>query len=115
LAEVGTPPTALGARTAGRDEREHDVVSRRERLNLGSHLDDDTRGLVAENQGQRLWELAVDDVKIAGADAAGRDLHEHLGLSWRGQVDLQDLDGLARPPEDRRLRLHGTSVQAGSA
>jgi hypothetical protein len=86
------------------------VVSRRERLNFGPHLDDDTRGLVAENQRQRLWEIAVDDVKIAGAHAAGRDLHEHLALLRRRQVDLEDLDGLARLPKDRRLRFHGTSL-----
>jgi len=86
------------------------VISRDQRLDTSPDLDDDARGLVSENQRQGLRESAVDDMQVAGANPARRDLHEHLALSWRSQLDLQDLHGLARSPEDSRLRLHDVSL-----
>ena len=59
-------------------------------FNAGTGRDDFSRGLMAHDQ-RRLASTrrAIPPVKIAAADAAGVDTHQHLvvGDGWRGKID----------------------------
>jgi hypothetical protein len=114
-AEIGAAPPALVALAAGGHEREDDMVARLERLHARTGLLHDTRGFVPEDERERLGQVALDDVQVAVADAAGRDADEHLAFLRRGEVDLENLDRPARLPEDGGLRLHAASVPLPSA
>ena len=106
LAEVGPPaPTRLALAARGH-EREHDVVARPDALDPGARVDDHAGGLVAEDERERLREVAVDDVQVARADAARRDPDQRLAGVGRLELDVLDPDRLSRLPENGCLHPH---------
>jgi hypothetical protein len=115
LAEIRPATPALGALAAGRDESEDHVVPRPEPLDVRPCLDDHACRLVPEHERHGLRELAVHDMEIARAHAAGGDLHEHLPLPRRREIDLEDLDGPPWLPQHGGLCLHGASVPSAPA
>jgi hypothetical protein len=62
---------------------------------------------MAQHQGQRLREVAVDHVEVAGAHPAGRDPNESLALLGRRQLDVEDLDGTPGLSQNGCLHPHG--------
>ena len=61
---------------------------------------------MAEDQWERLGEVAVDHVEVACADAAGDDADERLALVRRRQLDVEDLDRPTCLPEHGSLHPH---------
>ncbi len=106
LAEVAPAFAARTATAARGNEREHDVVASLQALDPVPHFADDPRRFVAEDDRQRLREIAVDHVHVACTHAAGGHLDQHLSGLRRSKLDLANVDGLARAPEDGCLRLH---------
>src|SRR6516165_11225358 len=87
------------------------------------HVDSPDDFVAGDNRKLRIWQLAVDDVKIGAAHAAGGDANPYLPRSRLGIRPLDQLERLAltfqhhcthstlafsrvfgRPPSDRRDR-----------
>lgn len=62
-----------------------------------AHLDDDAGAFVAEHDGEEAFGVVTRKREGIGMTHAGmRDLHQHLALAGRFDVDLDDFEGLAR-------------------
>ena len=101
---------------AGHEGRDHDLAADLERpahvvvAELRALLDDDARDLVAEREGpgQGRRPVALEDVQIGAADAAGADLEEGGIGGHLGPLDDLDLGPGARPVEGGDANLvHG--------
>ncbi len=88
--------------------RHADAVPHPELFHLsapGRHRADD---FVAEDQGQLgFGQLAVHDVQVGAADAAGPHPDEHLLRAGMRDRDLQVFEGLARGLQDHGVHLLG--------
>ena len=104
VAEVLAAAAAVAALAVGPAEPRHpDPLARGELLRplprLAHHADD----LVAHHQRQlRLGEVAVEDVEVGAADAAGADLELDLAGTGGGVGQLSQPERLPLPLEDHR-------------
>jgi hypothetical protein len=76
--------------------------------NLGADLDDDATALVTEEVREIFVGAfdALDFAELRTADAAHFDLHEHLAVAERGQLDFVDEEGLALLDENSGGGFH---------
>ena len=90
VAEILLAAAAIEARAVGRAEPRHaDAVADGEALDARAERRDLADDLVAENERQLgMRQLAVDDVQIGAAHAAGRDLDEDLVRPGHGHRKL---------------------------
>ena len=95
LAEGVLAAGAGGAGSARPDQRHDDVVADREPLDTGPDLGDDPRRLVPVDRGQRAAPGALEEVDVALADGAGRELDPELAPVRARR---------ARPPRRRAAR-----------
>ena len=113
-AQRGAAGDACLAPTAGRNEREDDVIARRHAFDVGPDLLDDARGLVPEHHRQRPRPRAVDDREIGMADTRRLDPHQQLARLRLVELDLLDAERTRRgvwpigadPLEDGGADLH---------
>ena len=101
LAQVVAASDARRALTAGQDEGRNDAVAGPHVRHVRRHLDDGAGHLVAQHGRRRVRQLALDHVQVGVADAAGRDLDQHLALSWLGLRDVLYEKRFADAFEDR--------------
>jgi len=106
-AEVLPPARAEAARPAGPAQPRHaDTPPEGQPLDAGPDRLDHADDLVPGDHGAaEVRQLAVHDVEVRPADAAGEDPQSHLPGPWRGEGPLRLTQRLARPEEDHRL--HG--------
>jgi hypothetical protein len=82
----------LRALAAWRAPRDDDAIAGSDRGHVPSHLLDDTRSLVAEEDREsEAPALGLENVEIGVAESARQDADEHLARSRR--IDRQLLDG----------------------
>jgi hypothetical protein len=110
VAEVLAARAAEAAGAVGPSEPRHaDSLARREALAAGGHAPDD---LVAGDEWElRLRELAVDDMDVGAADAAGGDLEQDLSGSGLRLREVGWPERLALPFQHHRA--HGLSLAPG--
>ena len=116
LAEVVAAFTASGARPARQKHLDRHMISDRESTLLrsakaeGSNLADE---LMAGYQGERIADVAVEQMKVGGADADERDPDEHvLGPRLRHGLTLERHDsGLAKHHLAAAARCCRTSAE----
>ena len=80
----------MSAPTARHDERADHAIADLSVDYVGPHSIDRAGDLVAEDGGGGKADLALHDVEVGVADAAGGDLHEHLALPWLWLRDVLD-------------------------
>ena len=76
------------------------MVALGERRHALAGLLDDTRTLVAENDGKRIRSRTRDHVPVGMADAARREADAHLAGTGRREIQILDREGLVDGPED---------------
>ena len=121
LAERGAAGQARLALAAGGDEREDDVVARRERGHALAESDDLAGGLVAERHRHHPRPAAVDDREVGVAEARRPHLDQQLARARRVELELDDLQrprlGVggrrAHLAQDRAADLHDRRSRAG--
>ncbi len=89
---------AQAARSARRDDRHDDVISRLHSRHIRPCLDDDTGRLVAKNC--RKWHqvaLNVNRMQIAGAKSGRIDANQNLPFAGWREIDFVDLKPLLDP------------------
>ncbi len=86
------------------------MVARADARDPGAGVHHHAGGLVAEDERERLGEVAVDDVEVARADAARGDPDQRLPLVGRLELDVDDLDRLSNLSEHGCLDPHRSSV-----
>ena len=100
------PGGAPAAGAAVRDERADDVVTGGDPGDARADLLDDPRALVAEHHRQPRREVTVHDVQVGVAQPRMGVADQHLPRLGAVEVELLDLDRLARLDDDRGLGLH---------
>src|SRR5262245_10029490 len=123
LAQRRTTLGAGKAMAATRHEHHHHVVADREIVDAGPEFFDHARRLMTEHHRRRSWAVAVDHRQIGVAQAGGADLHQHLAVARRIELDLLDrqwpgdriwpLD--THPVQYRSLDLHDVTPHSGFA
>ena len=83
------------------------MVAGADPLDARARVDDHPGCLVAENDRQGLREVAVDDVEVARTHPTRSDPDQRLALLRRREVDVEDLDGVTRLPQNGRPYAHG--------
>ena len=86
------------------------MVARPDARDRGARVHHHAGRLVAEDEGERLGEVSVDDVEVARADATRGDPDQRLPLAGRLELDVDDLDRLSDLPEHGCLDPHRSSV-----
>jgi hypothetical protein len=81
-------------------------------LDARARLEDGPGGLVTEDDRERLGEIAVDHVQVAGAQTTAGHPHEDLALARRREIDLKHFYCRTRLPEYGGLRSHGASLES---
>ena len=62
---------------------------------------DDAAAFVAQHRGKQAFRIvAAERERVGVADAGGDDAHQHFAGAWRLDIDLDDLQRLARPEGD---------------
>ena len=89
------------------------MVAGRDPGDAGADLLDHARALVPQHHGQPARDLPVQHVQVGMAEPGVRVADEDLALSWPGEVELLDLEGLADLVNHRCGRLH--SVQSSKS
>ena len=117
VAEVLAPRPAVAARAAGPAQPRHaDPLARREARRRPGRRRDRADDLVAQHQRQlRLGQLAVDDVQVGAADAAGAHLERDLPGPGLRLGELGFLQRQADAGEEHGAHLRRTLVAQGSA
>lgn len=90
LAEQQLATTTVEAFTAEFGIIRTDSVSEFEAFHALSHACNDTDGLMAGDEGEFGEKLALVDVEVRAADAAGFDFDEHVVVAEFGEVDFDD-------------------------
>jgi hypothetical protein len=88
------------------DPGQHDVVALGQPGHPGSHLLDDAGTLMTHHQRDRRLPLPAPHVQVAVAHPGRRDPYLHLAGTRFGQVDVDDLDGLAGGREHNCAHHH---------
>src|SRR5216683_7817016 len=86
-----------------RETRDHMVA----RLDIADRLADfldDSRRLVAEHRGGRMGVVAVDEMKVAVAYAAGNGPQQHLAILRPVDIDIFDSERLLWPMKHGGVR-----------
>src|SRR5580693_649091 len=109
VADRLAPGGAVAAGAAVRDERADDVVAGLYPCHARSHLLDDPGALVAKHHRQARLEVPVRDVDVGVAQARVQVADQDLTVLRPVQVELLDLDALARLVDDGCLGLHRLS------
>src|SRR5262245_6521998 len=110
LAEV-----AVVAAAAARVPREDDVIAGLYRFDFLSHFLDDAGALMAEHDRHRIGERADDHLEVGVAKPARAQAHEHVAGLERAELDLLDLEALARRVQDRGAEFHPAARGSQSA
>ena len=101
LAEVLASADAVAAVAARHDEGADDAVAHVDVGHAGADGVDDAGDLVAEHAGGGERDLALEDVEVGVADAAGCDLHAHFVVVGFRHDQFLDGHGLVGLGEDR--------------
>ena len=92
-------------------KRDH-VIARLHAGHAFTHFHDDPGALVAEHDGEEAFGVVAGEREGIGMTNAGmRDLDQHLTLAGRFDVDLDDLEGLARRKRNCSTRFHSSPVK----
>ena len=110
ITEVAVPGGATWAATTCRHEPEDDVIPGCHREHSWADFHHDTGALVAADARRFAGctgKVTSDQVLIAVAHPAGRQLHQHLARLRRIELDLLDAPRRMPLPQNRSLGLHG--------
>ncbi len=113
VADRLAPGGAVAADAAVRDERADDMVTGLHPGHARPNLLDDPGALVAEHHRQACLEVPVRDVDVGMAQARVQVADQDLAVLRAVQVELLDLDALARLVDDGCLGLHRLSFGFG--
>jgi LTXXQ motif family protein len=107
VAEVFTPFAAIPAMSAGLTKpRNADAAANLMRVEAAAHPIDPSDNFVAGNDGKlRIWQVAVDDVKIGAAHAAGGDTNPYFAVGRPGVGALHKLERRPRTFQHHRTHL----------
>src|SRR5262249_42034544 len=112
-AQIGLAREAGGALPALRGIEGNDMIALDHAGDTASHLDDDARALVPENDGKQPLRVGTRQREIVGvADARRLDLDQHLTRFWAAEVDIDDLKRLALREGNSSARSHGSPRMA---
>ena len=106
VAEIGTAGGAVGAAATVRHPGEDDSVARFDQRDPLPHLLDNAGAFVAQDDGERLLDDAVDDVQVAVADPGRRHPDKDFAALGRQEFHLLHPAALAFTEEHRCVDLH---------